>query len=122
MFRQHGQHGRRPRENGHLEKGDIPEIVRQAASFAIVPEAVVENKLSRRRDLDNQAKVRCLIDDMNMIRDKGEASGAIKLSGGGSQPPPDVDQLKLRQMTSDFAEESIQGWSDTSSAQSSQSP
>ena len=32
-----------------------------------------------------------------MIRDKGEAMGAIKLSGGGNQPPTDVDQLKLRE-------------------------
>ena len=56
-----------------------------------------------------------MIDDM--IRDKREARGAIKLSGGGNQPPPDVDQLKLREMTSDFAEESSEGGSDTSSVQ-----
>ena len=55
-----------------------------------------------------------MIDDM--IRDR-EARGAIKLSGGGNQPPPDVDQLKLREMTSDFAEESSEGGSDTSSVQ-----
>ena len=47
-----------------------------------------------RRDLDNYAKVRCMIDD-----------------------PPDVDQLKLREMTSDFAEEASEGGSDTSSVQ-----
>ena len=29
-----------------------------------------------------------------MIRDKREARGAIKLSGGGSQPLPDRDQLR----------------------------
>ena len=56
-----------------------------------------------------------MIDDMN--RDKREARGAIKLSGGGYQPPTDVDQLKLREMTSDFAEEVSEGGSDTSSVQ-----
>ena len=67
--------------------------MRQAALFAMVPEAVVENRLAGRS----------MMDDMN--RDKREARGAIKLSGGGNQTPPDVDQLKLREMTSDFAEE-----------------
>ena len=76
-------------------------------------EAVVENRLAGRRDLDNYAKVRCMVDDM--VRDKREARGAIKLSGGGNQPPTDVDQLKLREMTSDFAEEVSEGGSDTSS-------
>ena len=52
-----------------------------------------------------------------MIRDKREARAAIKLSDGGNQPPPDVDQLKLREMTSDFAEEASEGGSDTSSVQ-----
>ena len=52
-----------------------------------------------------------------MTRDKREARAAIKLSGGGNQPPPDVDQLKLREMTSDFAEEASEGGSDTSSVQ-----
>ena len=66
--------------------------MRQAALFAVAPEAVVENRLAGRRDLDNHTKVRCMIDDM--IRDKREARGAIKLSGGGNQPPPDVDRLK----------------------------
>ena len=65
--------------------------------------------------MDNHAKVRCMLDDM--IRDEREARGAIKLSGGGNQPPPDVDQLKLREMTSDFAEEASEGGSDTSSVQ-----
>ena len=65
--------------------------------------------------MDSYAKVRCMIDDM--VRDKREARGAIKLSGGGNQPPTDVDQLKLREMTSDFAEESSEGGSDTSSVQ-----
>ena len=94
---------------------DISDKMRQAALFAMAPEAVVENRLAGRRDLDNCAKVRCMIDDM--IRDKREARGVIKLSGGGNQPPPDVDQLKLRAMTSDFAEEASEGGSDTSSVQ-----
>ena len=98
-----------------FEKDDISDKMRQAALFAMAPEAVVENRLAGRRDLDNYAKVRCMIDDM--IRDKREARGAIKLSGGGNQPPLDVDQLKLREMTSDFAEESSEGGSDTSSVQ-----
>ena len=89
--------------------------MRQAALFATAPEAVVENRLAGRRDLGNHAKVRCMID--NMIRDQREARGAIKLSGGGNQPPPDVGQLKLREMTSDFAEEVSEGGSDTSSVQ-----
>ena len=55
-----------------------------------------------------------MIDDM--IRDKREARGAIKLRGG-NQPPPDVNQLKLREMTLDFAEEASEGESDISSAQ-----
>ena len=96
-----------------FEKDDISDKMRQAALFAMALEAVVENRLAGRRDLDNYAKVRCMIDDM--IRDKREARGAIKLSGGGNQPPPDVDQLKLREMTSDFAEEASEGGSDTSS-------
>ena len=40
---------------------------------------------------------------------KREARAAIKLSGGGNQPPPDVDKLKLREMASDFAEEASEG-------------
>ena len=64
-----------------FEKDDIFDKMRQAALFAMAPEAVVENRLAGRRDLDNYAKVRCMIDDM--IRDKREARGAIKLSGGG---------------------------------------
>ena len=98
-----------------FEKDDISDKVRQAALLAMAPEAVVQNRLAGRRDLDNYAKVRCMIDDM--IRNKREPRGAIKLSGGGNQPPPDVDQLKLRSMTSDFAEESSEGGSDTSSVQ-----
>ena len=39
------------------------------------------------------------------------------MSGGGDQPSSDVDQLKLREMTSDLAEESSGGGSDTSSVQ-----
>ena len=45
-----------------------------------------------------------MIDDM--IRDKREVRRAINLSEGGNQPPLAVDQWKLREMTSDFAEES----------------
>ena len=82
---------------------------------AVAPEAVVENRLAGRRDLNNYAKARCMIDDM--VRDKREARGAIKLSGGGNQPPPDVDQLKLREITSEFAEKESEGGSDTSSFQ-----
>ena len=98
-----------------FEKDDISDTKRQAALFAMAPEAVVENRLAGRRDLDNYAKVRCMIDDM--IRVTREARGAIKLSGGGYLQPPDVDQLKLREMMSDFAEEAIEGGSDTSSVQ-----
>ena len=99
-----------------FDKDDISDKIRQAALFAVAPEAGVENRLAGRRDLDSYAKVRCMIDDM--IRDKREARGAIKLTGGGNQPPPDVDQLKLREMmTSDFAEEASEGGSDTSSVQ-----
>ena len=98
-----------------FEKDDISDKMRQAALFAMAPEAVVGNRLAGRRDMDSYARVRCMSDDMT--RDKREARGAIKLSGGGNQPPPDVDQLKLREMTSDFAEESSEGGSDTSSVQ-----
>ena len=98
-----------------FEKDDISDKMRQAALFAMPPEAVVENRLAGTIDLDNYAKVRCMIDDM--IRDTRKARGPIKLSGGGNQPPPDVDQLKLREMTSDFAEESSEGGSDTSTVQ-----
>ena len=98
-----------------MTKDDISDKMHQAALFVVPPEAVVENRLAGRRDLDNYAKVRCIIDDM--IRDKTEARGAIKLSGGGNQPPPDVDQLKLRGMTLDLTEESSEGGSDTSSVQ-----
>ena len=66
----------------------------------ISDKTVVENRSAGRRDLDNYAKVRRMIGAM--IRDS-EARGAIKLRGGGKQPPSDVDQSKLREMTSDFA-------------------
>ena len=89
--------------------------MRQAALFAMAPEDVVENRLAGRRDLDNNEKVRCKIDDM--IRNKREPRGAIKLGGGGNQQPPDIDQSKLREMTSDLAEEASEVGSDTSSVQ-----
>ena len=78
-------------------------LTKFAALFTLAPELVVENRLASRRDLNNWAKVHCRIDDM--IRDKREARGAIELSGGGNQPPPDVDELKLREIMSDFAED-----------------
>ena len=61
-----------------FEKDDMSGKMRQAALFAMAAKAVVENKLSGRRDLDNYSKVGCMIDDM--ISDKREARGAIKLS------------------------------------------
>ena len=98
-----------------FEKDDMSDKMRQAALFAMAPKAVVASRLAGRRDLDNYAKVRCMIDDM--IRDEREARGAIKLSGGFNETAPDVDQLKLREMTSDLAEEASEGGSDTSSVQ-----
>ena len=89
--------------------------MRHAALFAMAPEAVVENRLLGRRDLGNSAKVRCMSDDI--IREKRDARGAIKLNGGGKQPSLDVHQLKVREMTSDFAEEASEAGSDTSSVQ-----
>ena len=65
-----------------FEKDCVSDKMRQAALFAVAPEAVVQNRLAVRRDLNNDAKVRCMIDDM--IRDKREARGAIKMSGGGN--------------------------------------
>ena len=50
-----------------FEKHDISDKMRQPALFAMAPEAVVENRLAGRRDMDSYAKVRCMIDDM--IRD-----------------------------------------------------
>ena len=86
-----------------FEMCDICDKMRLATLFTVAREAVVENRLAGRRDLDNFANVRCMTEDM--ILDKREARGAIKLSGGGNQPLPDVDQLKLREVTSDFADE-----------------
>ena len=60
-----------------FEKDDISDTMRQAALFAMALEAVVENTLAGRRDLDNYAKVRCIIDDM--IREKrGEPSNGVE--------------------------------------------
>ena len=91
-----------------LDKNGISDKMHQAALFAMAPEAVVENKLAGRRDLDDCAKVRCKMDDMS--RDKGEARG-------GNQPLPYVDQLKLREVTLDLADGSSEGRGDTSSVQ-----
>ena len=70
-----------------FEKDDISDKMRQVSLFAMAPEAVVEKRLAGRRDLDNYAKVRCMINDM--IRDKREARGAIELSREDNQPPTD---------------------------------
>ena len=96
-----------------FEKDDISDTMHPAALFAKAPEAVFENRVAR--DLDNCTKVRCMTDDM--IRDKREARGVTRFSGAGNQPTPDVDQLKLGEMMSGFAEEASEGGSDTSSVQ-----
>ena len=41
-----------------FEMDDISDKMRQAALFAVAPEAVVENRWAGRRDLDNYGKVR----------------------------------------------------------------
>ena len=61
-----------------FEEDDISDKMRQTALFAMAPDAAVENRLGGRRDLDNYATVRCMVDDM--MRDKREARRAIKLS------------------------------------------
>ena len=43
-----------------FEKDDISDKMRKVALFAMAPEAVVENRLAGRRDLDSYAKVRCI--------------------------------------------------------------
>ena len=104
-----------------LDKDDIFDKMRQAVLFSMAAEVVVENKVAGSGDLDNCAKVRSMINDMN--RDRREARGAIKLCGGVNQPPPGVHQLNLREVTSDLAQEgaveeatpapfqlSLQGW------------
>ena len=45
-------------------KNDVSDKMRRAALSAVAPEAVVENRLAGRRDLDKYANVRCMIDDM----------------------------------------------------------
>ena len=60
-----------------FEKDDISDKMRQAPLFAVAPDAVVENMLAGRRDLDNYAKVRCMIDDM--IRDKRGCEGSHQI-------------------------------------------
>ena len=91
-----------------FDKNDISDKMVQAAFFAMACETEFENRLAGRRDLDNYAKV---------LGDKGEARRAIKLGGEGNQPPPDVDQLKLRWVTSDLRDEASEGGSDTGSLQ-----
>ena len=50
---------------------------RQAALFAMAPEAVVENRLTGRRDLDDCARIRCIVNDT--IREKrGEPSNWVE--------------------------------------------
>ena len=56
--------------DNELEMDGISDKMRQATLFSMAPVAVVENRLAGRRDFDNYAKVRCMIDDM--IRDKTE--------------------------------------------------
>ena len=60
-----------------FEKDDISDKMRQAALFATALDAVIENRLAGRRDLDNYAKVRCMIDDM--IRDEREVEGSHQI-------------------------------------------
>ena len=61
----------------------------------MAPEAVV-HRLAGRRDLDTE-KIRGVFDDM--IRDRREARGAIKLSGGGD--PMEVGWLRFRDVVSE---------------------
>ena len=79
------------------DKNDISEKMRRATLFAMVPEVVVENRLAGRRDLDDCAKVRCMIDDMTRDPESGEG-GAINRH-----------QLKLREVTLDLADGSSEG-------------
>ena len=79
-----------------FDKNDISDKMRQAALCAMAREAVVESRLAGRRDLDDYAKIRCMIDDM--IRDKR-------------------DHLKVREVTSDLADEASEGGRETSSVQ-----
>ena len=51
-----------------FEKDDTSDKMRQAALFAMAPEALVENRLAGRRDLDNYAKVRCMIEQKRSER------------------------------------------------------
>ena len=90
-----------------FEKDDISDKMRQAALFAVAPEAVVENSLAGRREnsLDDKChdqgqerseeNLEPRVSDSKHIKTKN-----IKLSGGGNQSPPPVDQSKLREMTS----------------------
>ena len=63
-----------------FEKDDISDRMRQAALFAMAPEA---------RTCWLEEEICCMTGDT--IRDLREARRAIKLSGGGSHPPPDFD-------------------------------
>ena len=69
----------------------LARMVHQGAIYAIAPEAVVVNRPEGRRDTDTNETLRCMVVDM--IKDEGEARGAIKLSGGSGRVPVEVDQL-----------------------------
>ena len=81
-----------------FDEDHVTDKVRHAAVHAMAPGAVEENRLARRRDLNTYKNFPTMIDVM--IRDKRETRGAIKLGGGGDPLPPDVDQLKLREVAS----------------------
>ena len=75
-------------------KYDISDKMSQAAQFAMPREAVVENRLAGRRNLDNYTKVPCMMDDM--IGDR--------LGGGGrrkeEEPSNSVEGAINRRRTS----------------------
>ena len=60
-----------------FEKDDISDKMRQAALYAVSLEAVAENRLAGRRDLDRYAGVRCFVDDM--IRDKKRSERSLQI-------------------------------------------
>ena len=66
-----------------FRKEDISDKLRQAALFDVAQQM-------REKDLNNCAKVRCMVDDMNRTKEK--LRGVIQLRREDNQPPPDVDQ------------------------------